>query len=153
MGALTTSMFFLYYFFYGTSYAKVPWVYSSEINSLGWRTKGAAAATATNWICSFCVTQFTKVAVTNLGWRFYLLFAIIIWCYIPVVYLFYPETMRRTLEDMDVMFTEHPSVLVFSNSVMTQRQRPQVLIDKEGQRISELDNATKDCIEVSIVKQ
>lgn len=26
MGAVTTSMFFLYYFFYGTSYAKVSWL-------------------------------------------------------------------------------------------------------------------------------
>jgi hypothetical protein len=65
-------MFFLYYFFYGTSFAKVPWVYNSEINSLGWRTRGAAAATATNWMGGFIVTQFTKVGVDNLKWKFYL---------------------------------------------------------------------------------
>lgn len=28
----------------------VPWVYQAEINSLAMRTKGAAAATATNWV-------------------------------------------------------------------------------------------------------
>lgn len=72
MGAVTTSMFFLYYFFYGTSYAKVPWVYNSEINSMGWRSRGAAAATATNWMGGFIVTQFTKIGVDNLHWRFYL---------------------------------------------------------------------------------
>jgi hypothetical protein len=65
-------MFFLYYFFYGTSFAKVPWVYNSEVNSLGWRTRGAAAATATNWMGGFIVTQFTKVGVDNLRWGFYL---------------------------------------------------------------------------------
>lgn len=65
-------MFFLYYFFYGTSFAKVPWVYNSEVNSLGWRTRGAAAATATNWMGGFIVTQFTKVGVNNLHWKFYL---------------------------------------------------------------------------------
>jgi len=72
MGQVTTAMFFLYYFIYGTSFAKVPWVYNSEINSLGWRTRGAAAATGTNWICGFIVTQFTSVGVNNLHWRFYL---------------------------------------------------------------------------------
>lgn len=72
LGKVTTAMFFLYYFFYGTSFAKVPWVYNSEVNSLGWRTRGAAAATATNWICGFIVTQFTKVGVNNLKWKFYL---------------------------------------------------------------------------------
>jgi len=72
MGAVTTSMFFFYYFFYGTSFAKIPWVYNSEVNSLGWRTRGAAAATATNWMGSFIVTQFTKIGVNNLKWKFYL---------------------------------------------------------------------------------
>lgn len=72
LGKVTTAMFFMYYFFYGTSFAKVPWVYNSEINSLGWRTRGAAAATATNWMGGFIVTQFTKVGVDNLAWGFYL---------------------------------------------------------------------------------
>jgi len=72
LGVVTIAMFFLYYFCYGTSFAKVPWVYNSEINSLGWRARGAAAATATNWMGSFVVVQFTKPGVTNLGWAFYL---------------------------------------------------------------------------------
>jgi hypothetical protein len=72
IGAVTVAMFFLYYFCYGTSFAKVPWVYNSEVNSLGWRTRGAAAATATNWIGGFITVQFTKVGVNNLGWGFYL---------------------------------------------------------------------------------
>lgn len=65
-------MFFLYYFFYGTSFAKVAWVYNSEVNSIGWRVRGAAAATATNWMGGFIVTQFTKAGVDNLKWGFYL---------------------------------------------------------------------------------
>ena len=65
-------MFFLYYFTYGISFAKVPWVFNSEINSLGWRARGAAAATATNWMGGFIVVQFTKTGINNLGWGFYL---------------------------------------------------------------------------------
>lgn len=72
LGKATVAMFFLYYFCYGTSFAKVPWVYNSEINSLGWRVRGAAAATATNWMSGFVIVQFTKVGVDNLGWAFYL---------------------------------------------------------------------------------
>lgn len=72
MGRVVTAMFFLYYFFYGTSFAKVAWVYNSEVNSIGWRVRGAAAATATNWMGGFVVTQFTKAGVDNLKWGFYL---------------------------------------------------------------------------------
>ncbi|CAK7244577.1 MAG: hypothetical protein STHCBS139747_006121 [Sporothrix thermara] len=136
LGNVTTSMFFLYYFTYGTSFAKVPWVFNSEINSLSWRTRGAAAATATNWICSFAVTQFTATGVKNLGWAFYLIFAIICWAYFPIVFCLYPETSRRTLEDMDLIFTNYPSIFVCGKSELTQRNRPQAFIDKENERIA-----------------
>lgn len=72
MGNVATAMFIVYHVFFGTGFASVPWVYSAEVNSLGWRTRGAAAATATNWLFGFVVTQFTKVGVDRLGWAFYL---------------------------------------------------------------------------------
>ncbi|KAJ9138074.1 General substrate transporter [Pleurostoma richardsiae] len=137
MGNVTTAMFFMYYFFYGTSFAKVPWVYNSEVNSLGWRTRGAAAATATNWMGGFIVTQFTKVGVDNLKWGFYLIFAVICWAYFPIVFLLYPETSRRTLEDMDEIFIANPSPIVFNKAELTQRRRPQAFIDAETRRIGE----------------
>ncbi|KAI0463261.1 hypothetical protein LJB42_003282 [Komagataella kurtzmanii] len=142
MGALTVSMFFLYYVIYGTSYAKVPWVYSSEINSIGWRTRGAAAATATNWICGFCITQYTKKAVNNLGWGFYLLFAFIVLCYVPVVICLYPETSRRSLEDLDYMFIQYPSPVVFRHKALTQRGRPEEFVLAEKERILRGENLT-----------
>ncbi|KAI0387868.1 general substrate transporter [Hypomontagnella monticulosa] len=137
LGKVTVAMFFLYYFCYGTSYAKVPWVYNSEINSLGWRTRGAAAATATNWMSAFIIVQFTKVGVDNLGWGFYLLFAGFCWSYLPIVFLFYPETARRTLEDMDEIFTRQNSLFVFRDRALTQRNRPQALADAEQRRIAD----------------
>ncbi|OAQ65239.1 sugar transporter [Pochonia chlamydosporia 170] len=140
LGRVTTSMFFLYYFFYGTSFAKVPWVYNSEINSLGWRVRGAAAATATNWMGGFIVTQFTKVGANNLKWRFYLMYAILCWSYFPIVYCLYPETSRRTLEDMDEIFIQNPGTFVFGKRVLTQRERPQEFIEAEAQRIADAEN-------------
>ncbi|KAA8649913.1 hypothetical protein EYZ11_009022 [Aspergillus tanneri] len=125
LGRVTTAMFFLYYFFYGTSFAKVPWVYNSEINSLGWRTRGAAAATATNWMGGFIVTQFTKVGVDNIKWRFYL--------------ILYPETSRRTLEDMDEIFIRNKSLIVCGKSSLTQRERPHEFVDAEMHRIKTMD--------------
>ncbi|XDG09501.1 hypothetical protein ABKA04_009116 [Annulohypoxylon sp. FPYF3050] len=143
-GKVTVAMFFLYYFFYGTSFAKVPWVYNSEINSLGWRTRGAAAATATNWISGFVIVQFTKAGVDNLGWGFYLLFAGFCWSFLPIVFLFYPETSRRTLEDMDEMFKHHDNLFVFRDKILTQRNRPQAFIEAEQQRIAEFSAPTEE---------
>ena len=50
----------------------VPWIYQAEVNSLAMRTRGAAAATATNWVFGFVCTQFTSVGIRNLGYKFYI---------------------------------------------------------------------------------
>ncbi|KAI4862363.1 putative sugar transporter [Hypoxylon rubiginosum] len=136
MGNVATAMFIVYHVFFGTGFASVPWVYSAEVNSLGWRTRGAAAATATNWLFGFVVTQFTKVGVDRLGWAFYLIFGVICFTYFPIVFCFYPETSNRTLEDMDHMFIQNPSIFVFGKADMTQRRRPKNFIDAEVARIA-----------------
>lgn len=56
----SVAFFFLYYGAFGIGMLGVPWLYPTEINSLPMRTKGAAAATATNWyvsrslLCIYC---------------------------------------------------------------------------------------------------
>lgn len=64
-------------------------------------------------------------------------FAIICWCYFPVVFFFYPETTRRTLEDMDQIFIQNPSLIVCGKPDLTQRERPQAFIEAEQRRIAE----------------
>ncbi|KAI1391660.1 putative sugar transporter [Hypoxylon trugodes] len=138
MGNVTTAMFIVYHCIFGISWASVPWVYSAEVNSLGWRTRGAAAATATNWLGGFVVTQFTKVGIDNLNWGLYLIFAAICFCCYPVVLLFYPETSNRTLEDMDHMFIQNPSIFVLGKPDMTHKSRPLSCMDAEAERIAQV---------------
>ncbi|KAI1633473.1 putative sugar transporter [Biscogniauxia mediterranea] len=142
MSKVAVAMFFLYHVFFAPTWGGVPWVYSAEVNSLGWRTRGAAAATATNWIMGFVVVQFTKVGIDNLRWAFYLIFAVICLTFFPIVFCFYPETSRRTLEDMDQMFIRNPSWIVSGRNEMTQRERPQAFIEAETERIRQGETET-----------
>lgn len=64
-------------------------------------------------------------------------FAIFSFTITPMIYLFYPETANRTLEDMDQIFIHNPSACVFSNRAATQSQRPQLYIDAETVRIAQ----------------
>lgn len=51
----------------------------------------------------------TPVAISSIGWRYYIVYASIAAC-IPVsVYFLFPETMGRNLEEIDIMFRESPS--------------------------------------------
>lgn len=48
----------------------------------------------------------TPVLVTNIGWGTFLFFAILNVTFIPVIYFFYPETRRRSLEEIDIIFAK-----------------------------------------------
>ncbi|KAI0446240.1 putative sugar transporter [Xylaria telfairii] len=136
-GSVAVAFFVIYHAVFAPTWAGIPWVYAAEVNSIGWRTRGAGAATATNWVTGFAVVQFTKVGIDNLQWAFFLIFAILCLSFFPVVYCFYPETAGRKLEDMDQMFLRNPSWFVFGKKEMTQPTRPQAFIDEELAQISD----------------
>lgn len=94
----------LYQFFYGASWAGIPWVYAPEINSLRMRNRGGAIASATEWMSAFIVVQITPTGVANLGWKFYLIWLAFSVAAVPYLYFLYPETGGATLEEMDNYF-------------------------------------------------
>jgi hypothetical protein len=49
-------------------------------------------------------SQITPTMIASIGWRTYLVFAIFNMAFIPIIYLFYPETAGRSLEEIDVVF-------------------------------------------------
>ncbi|KJA15880.1 hypothetical protein HYPSUDRAFT_47932 [Hypholoma sublateritium FD-334 SS-4] len=135
-GAGATAFFFLYYVFFGICWQGVPWLYPTEINSLSMRTKGAALGTASNWISNYIVVQITPTGIANLGWRFYIIWAVFNAIFVPVVWFFYPETANRPLEDIDKLYREDKSmVFVFRNKEATSVNRPQRFVDEDEQRL------------------
>ena len=52
----------------------------------------------------------TPVAIETIGWKYYLVFLIISAIILPIVYFFYPETMGRSLEELEMMFTEGKNI-------------------------------------------
>ncbi|KAF2254942.1 general substrate transporter [Trematosphaeria pertusa] len=129
------AFFFLYYVFFGIGWQGVPWLYPTEINSLSMRTKGAALGTATNWIFNFMVVEITPPGIQNLQWRFYIIWIIFNFTFIPTVYLFYPETAGRSLEDIDRFFAGHAPLLVFKDREAIAEKRPQRFVEHEREEV------------------
>lgn len=88
------------------------------------RTKGAAIATGMNWICNFLVVEITPYGVRNIGWRFYIIWTVFNASFLPLIWLVYPETADRTLEDLDAYYRDDPPLLVFRDKNSTSRKRP-----------------------------
>lgn len=151
------AFFFLYYVFFGFGWQGVPWLYPTEINSLGMRTKGAALGTATNWIVNFMVVEITPPGIRSLAWKFYIIWTVFNFSFIPLVYIFYPETAGRTLEDMDRFFAGHggvdedgkvvqghpPPLLVFRDKDAVARRRPAKYQEREDNAVRRNSSAVE----------
>ena len=64
----------------------------------------------------------TPLGIARLGSQFYIIWTVLNGLMWPILYLFYPETAGRSLEDIDAMFEAHPTVWVFRNKSMTTRK-------------------------------
>lgn len=58
------------------------------------RTNCAALATASDWIFNYMIVQITPVAISNIGWKTYMIFFVLNLFFALVVYLFYPGVYR-----------------------------------------------------------
>jgi hypothetical protein len=99
------------------------------------RTKGAALGTATNWIMNFMVVEITPIGINSLHWKFYIIWTVFNFSFIPIVYCLYPETADRTLEDMDRFFRENHDPLVFRHKEAISTKRPLAYIEAERDEI------------------
>ena len=82
------------------------------------------------------VVQVTLPGIQNLQWRFWVIWAIICFAFIPITYFFYPETANRTLEDIDRFFETHPPLIIAPGvELATQLHRPARFVE-EDERIA-----------------
>ncbi|ORY55134.1 MFS transporter [Pseudomassariella vexata] len=132
-GAVAVTFFFVFFAAFAMGVLGVPWVYPTEVNALAFRAKGASLAMSTNWIFNYMVSQVTPPGIANLGYRFWIIWAVICAAFLPITYLFYPETAHRSLEDIDRFFFDNRSVLVFNNKLAVQLQRPSIYEEVDRQ--------------------
>ncbi|KAH8692806.1 putative MFS sugar transporter [Talaromyces proteolyticus] len=155
LGIVAVSFFFVFFASFGMGVLGVPWLYPTEINALEMRTKGSSLAMATNWIMNYMVVQVTPPGIANLGWKFWVIWACICFSFIPITYLFYPETANRTLEDIDRFFESEPGIIVAWNKTATQLERPEEYARMDEDIARQVDNSEKklfgdECVEAAV---
>ncbi|PVH16406.1 uncharacterized protein CXQ87_004697 [Candidozyma duobushaemuli] len=91
---------------FAVSWGVVVWVYCSEMwgDSVS-RQRGAALATAANWIFNFAIAMFTPPSFANINWRTYIIYASFCVAMFVHVLFFFPETKGKRLEEIDQIWT------------------------------------------------
>ena len=77
--------------------------------------------------------MLTRCRIANLGYKFWIIWAVICFSFVPITYLFYPETANRSLEDIDRFFYDNPKILVYNNKLATQLHRPAIYEEADNE--------------------
>lgn len=154
---------FLFVAFYPIGFLGVNFLYSQEVISTRYRAPASGISTAVHWLSAFVVaceslpptrsfgpqTLIRTCAVTtpigfaSIGWKFYLVWAVVALSIIPVVYFFYPETTDLTMEEIEQIFVDSPSVLSTVSLAESRRRAKRQAGVEEMRRIEQFDEDKK----------
>ncbi|KAF8464512.1 general substrate transporter [Gautieria morchelliformis] len=98
------AMIFLFQICIGMGFLPNTWLYPAEISTTRIRARGGAVASFAGWVSTFVIVQVTPPAIARISWRVFVIFAIFNALWIPIIYLFFPETKGLELEDIDHIF-------------------------------------------------
>lgn len=103
-GAAGIAMVYLEAFSFNMSWGPLPWLYIGEIFPNRIREIGVATGAASQWLWNFVLSQVTPHAISNIGWRTFLMFAIFNYAIVVYSYFILRETKGKSLEEMEVVF-------------------------------------------------
>jgi Na+/melibiose symporter-like transporter len=86
------------------------YLYVSEIFPTEIRPIGMGFSLLGQFLATIILLQTAPIGINNVGWKYYLV--IICWCivFIPIVYLFWPETARLSLEEIAAKFGDDVAI-------------------------------------------
>ncbi|CAI5755923.1 unnamed protein product [Candida verbasci] len=106
-------------FGFGFSWGGIGWLLPSEILPLSVRSKGAALATATNWLSNFIVGLVSPILLDQIKWKTYLIPATSCMISFFAVWYLFPETKGLSLEEMGSVFDDKSSIFSYHGTGST----------------------------------
>ncbi len=105
-------MTWVYNFSFSCTCGPLSWIIPAEVFDTRTRSKGVSIATMTSFAFNTMIGQVTPIAITNIGWRFYILFVVGNATNAIFFWLMLPETAKKPLEEMNYLFSNTPWIVV-----------------------------------------
>lgn len=101
---------FIYHFTFVMGLGSVPFIYMAEIAPLTLRATINGISIGVFWAFAFILGEVSPIALEAIGWRYFLIFAGLNLVMMALIYLLFPETAGRSLEEIDHIFTSSNSI-------------------------------------------
>ncbi|EPQ53327.1 general substrate transporter [Gloeophyllum trabeum ATCC 11539] len=102
------AMTWLFNLFFSAAIGPLSWAIPVEMFNSATRAKATSITSSAAWISNFMIAQVSPIAFDNVGWRYYLVFAVCSMSNALFFWSFLPETKGIPLEELDSYFDSVP---------------------------------------------
>lgn len=132
-GKCVVALIFIFFFHFDIAYAPLLMSYPTEIFPYSMRSKGVALSLCLSF-CGLLMASFcNSVALSAIGWKYYIVFCVTTFFMVINNYFFYPETRGYSLEEIAVLFDgnhiEDLEVLLSQGGFMGQSEKKGVQVE------------------------
>ncbi|KAH7001152.1 general substrate transporter [Ilyonectria destructans] len=103
-GYAVIPMLFVFYFHYDVALTPLLYSYPTELFPYEWRSWGVAFTLIVTNVTLIIGQVCNPIAMAKLGWRYYILFCILDGLFVVQVWLLFPETKGKSLEELEGIF-------------------------------------------------
>lgn len=104
LGIAVIAFIFIYFFHYDIAYTPLVFAYPTEILPFSIRSKGLSVDLAIVYSSLIVLSFVTPIALNNIGWRYYILFCVILAVSVVTNWFLLPETKGLSLEEIGKVF-------------------------------------------------
>ncbi|GAM42406.1 hypothetical protein TCE0_044f16357 [Talaromyces pinophilus] len=126
-------MTWVFNFVFFVTSGPLSWAIPAELFGTALRTKGVSWGAMSSFAFNTMIGQVTPIAITSIGWRYYLIFVICNVTNSLFFWAFLPETKGLNLEDMDDLFCNSATVVPGSS------WQPASHIDDDAAKIADME--------------
>ena len=135
------SMTYIFFIAYGACVEGPFYYYAPEFYPTHLRAKGMTITIGTFVLLSIMWTQVTPIAIANIGWRYFMIFSILSCFGGIVIWIWYPNTQGKSLEEIAALFGDDDLVVVYQKDVHIDHESHKIVaeihVEHEKQVITE----------------
>ncbi|KAK5168857.1 uncharacterized protein LTR77_006166 [Saxophila tyrrhenica] len=104
VGIAVVPFLFIFYGFYDVGWTPLPFSYTAEILPYHLRLKGLGILLSVQNVAQAFNQWVNPVALDAIAWKYYIVYIVLQCVYLALIYLFFPETRRLSIEEVSVIF-------------------------------------------------